>query len=1102
MTVTVTDANIAIFQFRGVSFEKSLNNHQRSTPVSIMSPTPGTRTPRRVQWASTEHVHEPEPVSPHALDEMAQDPNAFETLKDALERHRSSRTHSPSAQVMPSTADVHIYPPSTPSTVHTSPTSSTPFLPRRTHALPGEVFIDPLESAGLPLSSRQASGDSETPADGRVERLAAREAAGVVRAHTKRWGVLSHRHRSKSRSRIPVPEPDSKNENLDTDGKIEEENRHPTPQEPPKKSWWHFHTPPSVAPTPHHPPPYAQSRGPYDPESHPPAHPSQPKLGSGVLSALLALYGHDHDEHDPAHSEDESDLSNPERPWISHSASHPKSESKHTKKPSQTLSQTIHSASSSTVSLLSSLKPKDKGPSSMAALITGAGTLGGAAAPMQLGLAPDLKMKRGYGLVRYRFEDGFEGEGAGEGNAEEGGTQRTSTPPRLSLRLPRRSKSTDTDFTRGVGGRVEEVHEDEGDSKAAIQSQSDVTIDPEEEVIDVEEEDEEEEEGSPDTLAPPTTATTSTSTPTSTPSESTPPTLPPTSTSTTTKKPKSKHWKGVLKDLPLPHHLPSGHFKGFSLSLPGTPLRHPVSASGASTPGTSGTGTRASSAAGSPDEKEKERDGGGGDYFGMEWMEEQKERERKERKERERKERKERERREKEKRRKRKRAEVYITRHVAAILQRQEFILKLARAMMMFGGPSHRLVAQIQSTARVLELDMSCLYLPDVMWISFEDNATGTSHVKFIRQASALDLGKLGEAHGLYWDVIHDVISVSEANTALDTLMRKKPIYSFPQLIFLGGMCSSSICSVSFNGSFIDSLVSFPLGALLVTIQLLSVRNELYGNVFEITVATLLSFVSAALASTQRICYEAVASSSVVLILPGFIVLNGSLEISSRSLIAGSVRLCYALMYSLFLGFGLAIGAELYQTMLGKQLVGGTDSMCISSHDPKGGWWQRTPSLWWAFLSVPCYSLFLSLRFGAVVGRRELFLLVAISCIGWVTNHFVGIKFPNQSDISAAVGAFAVGLVSNLYGRFFEGNAFVVMITGILFQLPSGLGNGGLFNFVVDQTSGSSSSYSSGFNTALQLISTSVGLTVGLGISLVLVHPIQSKRRAAGVFSL
>ena len=49
-----------------------------------------------------------------------------------------------------------------------------------------------------------------------------------------------------------------------------------------------------------------------------------------------------------------------------------------------------------------------------------------------------------------------------------------------------------------------------------------------------------------------------------------------------------------------------------------------------------------------------------------------------------------------------------------------------------------------------------------------------------------------------------------------------------------------------------------------------------------------------------------------------------------------------------------------------------------------------------------------------------------------MTNHFTGTKFPNQSDISSAVGAFAVGFVSNLYGRFFEGNAFVVMVS-ILF---------------------------------------------------------------------
>lgn len=81
--------------------------------------------------------------------------------------------------------------------------------------------------------------------------------------------------------------------------------------------------------------------------------------------------------------------------------------------------------------------------------------------------------------------------------------------------------------------------------------------------------------------------------------------------------------------------------------------------------------------------------------------------------------------------------------------------------------------------------------------------------------------------------VIHDDMSVTDASAGLDGLMLSKPLYSSWQLIFFGGMASASICSVSFNGSLIDSLISFPLGALLVAVQILSVRNDLYSNVFE-----------------------------------------------------------------------------------------------------------------------------------------------------------------------------------------------------------------------------------------------------------------------------
>lgn len=455
-----------------------------------------------------------------------------------------------------------------------------------------------------------------------------------------------------------------------------------------------------------------------------------------------------------------------------------------------------------------------------------------------------------------------------------------------------------------------------------------------------------------------------------------------------------------------------------------------------------------------------------------------------------------------EKKRKRKKAEIFITRHVAKIIQRQEFLLKLARAMMMFGGPSHRLQSQIMSAAHVLDIQLSCLYLPDVLLVSFDDSSTSTSSVKLIRQGSALDIGKLHDAYSLYWKVIHDKLSVADASEQLDALMRRPQMYSWWQQVFIGGMCSASICSVSFAGSFIDSLIVFPLGALLVSIQLFSVRNELYSNVFEVTMTTLFSFLSAALAATHHFCYSAVASSSIVLILPGFIVLGGALELMSRNIVAGSVRLCYAVVYAIFLGFGLAMGSKAFEKVSGSAVFGPEDYSCSMTHHADGPWYQKTPSKFWAFMTVPMYSLFLSLRIGARYNRKEIFLLVAVSCVGWVVNHFTGTKFVGQSDVIAAVGAFTVSIVSNFYARFFSGNAFTIMITGILFQVPSGLGSGGLLSYATLQNAGSMTSYISGFQTALNLVSVAIGLTVGLGISLVITHPIQSRRQAGGVFSL
>lgn len=424
----------------------------------------------------------------------------------------------------------------------------------------------------------------------------------------------------------------------------------------------------------------------------------------------------------------------------------------------------------------------------------------------------------------------------------------------------------------------------------------------------------------------------------------------------------------------------------------------------------------------------------------------------------------------------RKKQEVFIIQHVAAILARQQFLLKLARALMMFGSPSHRLETQIQATARVLEINAQVVYLPGIMLVSFADEATHTSETKFLKQATGLDLGKLLAVHNVYWDVVHDRVAVDEASKVIDTLMTMPPHYNALWTIIIGGCCSAIIVIPSFYGSFIDALMAAPLGMVLVGVQMVAAKNDMLANVFEITVATLISFFAALLASTDQFCYTALVSGGVVLILPGYIVLTGALELASRNITAGAVRMAYSIMYSLFLGFGISLGALVYSKISGKEVINSTNWQCDLTHVAGSPWFKQTPSAYWYFLAVPAYSFVLSLRNQQPIFRKELPVMILISCAGWVTNHFSSLAFSGRSDIVSALGSFVVGMLGNLYGRFFKGASFPVMVTGILFQLPSGLSQGGIFNFAAT-TGDTSTQYSTGFSVAEQLVSVAIGLT-------------------------
>ncbi|KAF2438085.1 DUF1212-domain-containing protein [Karstenula rhodostoma CBS 690.94] len=361
------------------------------------------------------------------------------------------------------------------------------------------------------------------------------------------------------------------------------------------------------------------------------------------------------------------------------------------------------------------------------------------------------------------------------------------------------------------------------------------------------------------------------------------------------------------------------------------------------------------------------------------------------------------------KRKARKEQEYKIKIHLAGTLARQNYLRKLCRALMMYGAPTHRLEEYMNMSARVLEIEAQFLYMPGCMIMAFDDSSTHTSEVKLVRTVQGVDLGKLRDVHEIYKDVVHDRMGVEEAMPRLDAIVNRKAKFNAWLRVPVYGLASAAVGPFAFQARPIDLPFCFLLGCLIGWLQLIvTPGNELISNVFEIGAAVITSFLARALGSIPGpdghplFCFSAMSQSSIALILPGFTVLSASLELQSKHLVAGSVRMVYAIIYSLFLGFGITIGTVLFGLMY-KDATSQTQCRNpMSSH--------------WYYLFVIAFSICLMVINQAKL--KQMPSMMVISLIGYVVNFHSSSYFKKNAQISNTLGALAIGIAANLQARF------------------------------------------------------------------------------------
>ncbi|CAM0134738.1 unnamed protein product [Umbelopsis sp. WA50703] len=416
---------------------------------------------------------------------------------------------------------------------------------------------------------------------------------------------------------------------------------------------------------------------------------------------------------------------------------------------------------------------------------------------------------------------------------------------------------------------------------------------------------------------------------------------------------------------------------------------------------------------------------------------------------------------------------IRITFELANILQKQDFLRKLARNLIWFGCPSHRLETAMKQVSRTLGVDAEFVYLPNVMMLNFLDTHTHQTETHFIRQVQGYDMYRLGEIYRLEKLVSHGEVTVDEALEFIDTINAEEDFYprwTNPIVYALASFCT---CIMFFGGQWKDAGVAAALAVLLSVYETFAGRFQSLGPIWDIIMSMIIGFVARA-PWRQGFCFTAISFGAIVILLPGYTIASGIIELASRNLISGVVRMVYSIVYCFLLGYGISMGSGLWATF-DPAASNASDGECSAT----------SVSEWFNFLFVFLFAFSYAIYLKARPNRW--IPMFFVSCIGYVVNFSMTKWTSAPQQVAQFVPAFAVGLLGNLMHKFTGKMSFDAVLLGVFFLVPGSLGLKAALGTFDNTSSGVDGGQGAYF--ALAMIESSIGITVGLFAATLVVYP-------------
>lgn len=196
------------------------------------------------------------------------------------------------------------------------------------------------------------------------------------------------------------------------------------------------------------------------------------------------------------------------------------------------------------------------------------------------------------------------------------------------------------------------------------------------------------------------------------------------------------------------------------------------------------------------------------------------------------------------------------------------------------------------------------------------------------------------------------------------------------------------------------------------------------------------------------------------------------MELSARHVITGTIRFAYALIYALFIGYGLEIGTSIYEAI-------DTTSSPIDFDTCTG-----SMPHWLYLIFYPFVAISMAMTLGATPTQWP--SMICCSAVGFGTALIVG-KVIADYQIIGTISAFSIGLFGNLYLKVTGELALVPLSCAIVLLVPGSVGVQGAYYLIKQDEQGTSF--------AVQMVVASLGIAVGLFAATLVVYPKGPKQR-------